>query len=40
MASHCSDLVAEPRLSGTWASVVAVPGLESTSSVVVVHGLR
>ena len=34
-----ASLVAELRLYGKQASVVAVPGLWSTGSVVVVHGL-
>ena len=32
-----ASLVAEPRLQGAWASVVAAPGLKSTGSIAVVH---
>ena len=34
-----ASLVAEHRLYGSWASVIAAPGPEGTGSAVVVHGL-
>ena len=34
-----ASLVAEHKLYGTWASIVATSGPQSTGSIVVVHGL-
>ena len=35
-----ASLIAQHGLWGTWALEVAVPGLQSTGSILVVHGLR